>query len=200
MLSDLLTWLRSTCIHDSVCHQPPNVNILHISKQPDDHRRWESYFPFQSHTALAAFTCIKELAPRIFSSGLQASTQLLDKPATAPKDLPKAALPDLPTHLRGDFLYSAIPGGWSQGSTELAHHPPSRLRKALHPGKVRRKLKAWPFRISERSRRTRAEGQRKVRSGAAFPARDRPGVTHPPPLTPLQSSRTTSNLAPEVPN
>lgn len=123
--SDLFTWLRSTCIQDRVCcHQPPNVNILHMSKQLDERRRWKSYFPFQSHIALAAFTCIKELAPRIFSSCLQASTQLLNKPATAPKDLPKAALPDLPTHLRGDFLYSAIPWGWSQGSTELAHHGP----------------------------------------------------------------------------
>lgn len=31
--------LRSTCIHDSVYHQPPNVNFLHTSKQLDDHRR-----------------------------------------------------------------------------------------------------------------------------------------------------------------
>lgn len=57
----------------------------------------ESQFSFQSHAALIAFTCIKELASSMhFFLLLQASTQLLNKPATASKDLPKQLYPIYP--------------------------------------------------------------------------------------------------------
>lgn len=80
------------------------------------------------------FTCIKELASSthfFFSpSCLQDHTQLLDKLATAPKE----ALSDLPAHLRGEFLYTLIPWGWSLGSADFAHLSPTPVSEALHLG------------------------------------------------------------------
>lgn len=42
--------------------------------------------------------------------------------------------------------------------------PPNIVFKALHPGKVSRKFKAWPEGLQKRSRRAPGQGQRKARS------------------------------------
>lgn len=146
-------------VYSRLCDQPVSMTVspvtnLHILIFYRCRSNWttvgqKSQYSFQSHDALIAFPCIKELAPRIFPACLQASTQLLDKPATVCKDLPTEALPDLPTHLKGDFLHTPIPWGWQQGSTELVR--PLRLpsSRPFTPEKSRTNLRPSPVRFQK---------------------------------------------------
>lgn len=148
--SGLFTWL---------CDQPVSMTVSPVTKLHTFifyvcRSNWttvgeKSQLSFQSHDALIAFTCIKELAPRILPACLQASTQLLDKPATASQDLPTDALPDLPTRLKGDFLYTPIPWGWQQGPTELVRPLPLPSSRPFTQEKSRTNWRPSPGRFQK---------------------------------------------------